>query len=277
MRRMRGLGTRKAGARSDGPDASMSAGQSRLSLPILAVADFFNHTFAFKGDDTFLLQERSHGTNSARLPRIRRRPIAGGRGAGYTSPTLVLLAMDWPAGKQFSDFLGFAILRSPGFNAGETEGYLRNKIGFDPPTPDSQPLPSNLAPFQKFLWWDAGIKDSDPGKTFKYTITPVRGTGPNDLVLQHDAETTISVTLPQVEQDGIATWFNRAVVSSQAFSREFPDPQSKIPELMDWLANGLEDAFAQILSGAKEIDGAIYHLTDKRWVVPALEGFASSS
>jgi len=79
---MRGLGTRKAGARSDGPDASMSAGQSRLSLPILAVADFFNHTFAFKGDDTFLLQERSHGTNSARLPRIRRRPIAGGRGAG---------------------------------------------------------------------------------------------------------------------------------------------------------------------------------------------------
>ena len=192
----------------------------------------------------------------------------------YTSPTLVLLAMDWPAGKQFSDFLGFAILRSPGFNAGETEGYLRNKIGFDPPTPDSQPLPSNLAPFQKFLWWDAGIKDSDPGKTFKYTITPVRGTGPNDLVLQHDAETTIPVTLPQVEQDGIATWFNRAVVSSQAFSREFPDPLSKIPELMDWLANGLEDAFAQILSGAKEIDGAIYHLTDKRWVVPALEGFA---
>jgi phosphatidylserine/phosphatidylglycerophosphate/cardiolipin synthase-like enzyme len=191
----------------------------------------------------------------------------------YTSPTLVLLAMDWPAGKRFSDFLGFAILRSPGFNPREKDGYLFNKIGFNPPGPNSQPLPSNLAPFQKFLWWDGGINDADRGKTFKYTITPVRGTGPKDLVLQHDAETTISVTLPRVEQDGIATWFNRAVVSSQAFSRQFPDPQSKIPQVMDWLANGLEDSFARILSGAKEIDGAIYHLTDKRWVVPALKSF----
>src|SRR5262245_59593180 len=72
----------------------------------------------------------------------------------YTSPTLVLLAMDWPAGKRFADFLGFAILRSPGFNPREKYGFLFNKIGFDPPGPNSQPLPSSLAPFQKFLWWD---------------------------------------------------------------------------------------------------------------------------
>jgi hypothetical protein len=63
-------------------------------------------------------------------------------------------------------------------------------------------------PLQKFLWWDGGINDADRGKTFKYTITPVRGTGPKDLVLQHDAETTISVTLLRVEEDGIATWFS---------------------------------------------------------------------
>jgi hypothetical protein len=191
----------------------------------------------------------------------------------YTSPTLVLLAMDWPDGKRFPDFLGFAVRRSPGFSPGEKDGYLLNKIGFNPPGPNSQPLPSNVAPLQKFLWWDSGIDDSDRGKTFKYTITPVRGSGPKDLALQHDAETTLSVTLPRVEEDGIATWFNRAVVSSQAFSREFPDPQSKIPQVMDWLANGLEDSFARILAGAKEVDGAIYHLTDKRWVVPALKGF----
>ena len=191
----------------------------------------------------------------------------------YTSPTLVLLAMDWPAGKDFTDFLGFAILRSPGFRPGEQQGFLRNKIGFNPPQPNSQPLTSDVAPFQKFHWWDGAISEADRGKTFKYTITPVRGTGPDDLVLQHDAETTISLTLPQVEEDGIATWFNRAVVSSQAFSREFPDPQSKVPEVMDWLANGLEEAFAQILSDANKIEGAIYHLTDNRWVVPAFKGF----
>ena len=130
----------------------------------------------------------------------------------YTSPTLVLLAMDWPAGKNFTDFLGFAILRSPGFRPGEQQGFLRNKIGFNPPQPNSQPLTSDVAPFQKFHWWDGAISEADRGKTFKYTITPVRGTGPDDLVLQHDAETTISLTLPQVEEDGIATWFNRAVV-----------------------------------------------------------------
>lgn len=212
-----------------------------------------------------------------RSPRVRRASGAGQSQAvaaqAYTSPTLVLLAMDWPDGKRFSDFLGFAVLRSPGFSPGEKDGFLLNKIGFNPPGPNSQPLPSNVAPLQKFLWWDSGIDDSDRGKTFKYTITPVRGSGPKDLALQHEAETTLSVTLPRVEEDGIATWFNRAVVSSQAFSREFPDPQSKIPQVMDWLANGLEDSFARILAGAKEVDGAIYHLTDKRWVVPALKGF----
>jgi phosphatidylserine/phosphatidylglycerophosphate/cardiolipin synthase-like enzyme len=195
------------------------------------------------------------------------------RARAYTSPTLVLLAMDWSAGSKFEDFLGFAILRAPGFNPKEKDGFLFNKIGFDKPGPNSQPLPSSLAPFQKFLWWDGGIDDKDRGKTFKYTITPVRGTGPKDLKLQHDNETTITVKLPLVEEDGISTWFNRAVVSSQAFSRKFPDPMKDIPGVMDWLANGLEDAFGAILKPARQIDGAIYHLTDKRWVVPALKAF----
>jgi phosphatidylserine/phosphatidylglycerophosphate/cardiolipin synthase-like enzyme len=216
---------------------------------------------------------------------IVRRPTRGTMAAksstaviarAYTSPTLVLLAMDWVAGNKHPDFLGFAILRSPGFNPKERDAYLFNKIGFDPPGENSQPLPSNLAPFQKFLWWDAGINDRDRGKTFKYTITPVLGSGPKDLRLQHDSETTITVPLPRVEEDGIATWFNRAVVSSQAFSRQFPEPQKKLPAVMDWLANGLQNAFGEILSGAKEIDGAIYHLTDKRWVMPALKKFKGS-
>ena len=191
----------------------------------------------------------------------------------YTSPTLVLLAMDWPPGSTFEDFLGFAILRSPGFQPGEKDAYLLNKISFTAPTQNAQPLPSNLAPFQKFLWWDAGINDADRGKTFKYTITPVRGTGPNDLQMQHDAEITIPVQLPMVEENGISTWFNRAVVSSQAFSQHFPKPTEKVDEVMRWLANGLQDAFPKLLKGANDVRGAIYHLTDNEWVMPALKGF----
>ena len=191
----------------------------------------------------------------------------------YTSPTLVLLAMDWPDGAKFSDFLGFSILRAPGFHPGEKDGYLVNKISFSAPTEDSAPLPSNLAPFQKFMWWDAGINDADRGKTFTYTITPVRGTGPNDLAAVAEAATTVTVRLPNVEEDGISTWFNRAVVSSQAFKREFPDPEKQIDDVMKWLANGLQTAFPKILAKANEVNGAIYHLTDKEWVMPSLKGF----
>jgi phosphatidylserine/phosphatidylglycerophosphate/cardiolipin synthase-like enzyme len=191
----------------------------------------------------------------------------------YTSPTLVLLAMDWADGAKFKDFLGFAILRAPGFTPGEKDGFLFNKISFSPPTETSQSLPSNLAPFQKFVWWDAGINDADRGKTFKYTITPVRGTGPHDLRMQDAAATTITVPLPKVEEDGISTWFNRAVVSSQAFTRQFPDPTKKIDDVMKWLANGLQNAFPKLLTGAGDVNGAIYHLTDKEWVMPALKGF----
>jgi phosphatidylserine/phosphatidylglycerophosphate/cardiolipin synthase-like enzyme len=193
----------------------------------------------------------------------------------YTSPTLVLLAMDWPDGKKFEDFLGFAILRAPGFHPGEKDGFLLNKIAFTPLDRNAAPLPSNIAPFQKFMWWDGSIGDADRGKTFKYTITPVRGTGAKDLALQHQAAVTITVTLPKVERDGISTWFNRAVVSSQSFTRQFPDPTNPkvIDKAMAWLANGLQNAFPQILSGTNPIAGAIYHLTDNEWVMPAMKKF----
>ena len=191
----------------------------------------------------------------------------------YTSPTLVLIAMDWLGGSQRPDFLGFAIRRAPGYAKGEKDGYLTNKIGFSALSKDAQPLPSNLAPFQKFMWWDSGISDADRGTTFEYTVVPVCGTGPNDLALQHDVEATIEVKLPDAERDGIWTCFNRAVVSSQAFQREFPDPEADIDRCMAWLANGLQDSFPLILKGADAITGAIYHLTDNEWVIPALKAF----
>jgi phosphatidylserine/phosphatidylglycerophosphate/cardiolipin synthase-like enzyme len=213
----------------------------------------------------------------AKKIRSRKISVAASDGAvvarAYTSPTLVLLAMDWPDGKKFGDFLGFSILRSPGFHPGEKDGFLFNKISFSAPTEDSQPLPSNLAPFQKFMWWDAGINDADRGKTFNYKITPVRGTGPNDLTPVAEAATTVTARLPDVEENGISTWFNRAVVSSQSFSRKFPDPEKQIDDVMKWLANGLQDSFPKILAKADKINGAIYHLTDKEWVMPSLKGF----
>jgi phosphatidylserine/phosphatidylglycerophosphate/cardiolipin synthase-like enzyme len=165
-------------------------------------------------------------------------------------------------------------LRSPGFHEGEEDGYLLNKIGFAPPGPHSQSLPSNVSPIQKFLWWDSSISDSSRGTTFTYTVMPACGTGPQDIALVQEAiSDPLEVEVPQVERDKISTWFNRAVVSSQAFSQRFPDPQKDLDAVMNWLANGLEDGFTKILKGATNVSGAIYHLTDKEWVMPDLTNY----
>ena len=190
----------------------------------------------------------------------------------YTSPTLVLLAYDWPAGKGRNDFLGFAIERTPGFE-GASSSWLPNRIGFDGPKPDQSDLPSNEAPIQKFYWWDARIDTKDRGSTFAYRVIPITGS-PSSLQKQDTEATKIDVTVPQVEEQGITSHFNRAVVSSQAFSKQFPviETAAQQKAARAWLANGMEQAIPQFLdrTGGKDIDGAIYHLTDETWIIPAL-------
>ena len=59
-------------------------------------------------------------------------------------------------GEARSDFLGFAIRRSPGYwsadlQAREKESWLPNRVTFDGPVQTGQPdAPSNKAPIQKF-------------------------------------------------------------------------------------------------------------------------------
>ena len=62
----------------------------------------------------------------------------------YCSPSLVLLAMDWPDGETRKDFLGFAIRRTPGFQDNNTgvfadKSWLPNRLGFNGPPPEGQP------------------------------------------------------------------------------------------------------------------------------------------
>ncbi|NKJ50649.1 phospholipase [Burkholderia sp. SG-MS1] len=208
----------------------------------------------------------------------------------YLSPTLVLLAFNWDEGKTRADFLGFAIKREPGFWSadGKTrapESWLPNRLTFDGPVQAGQPdAPSNAAPIQKFMWWDARIDEADRGQTFTYTAYPVVGsTKAPDLLDAQQAQTKI--TLPQHIEDGIGTWFNRAVVSSQAFSRKVKamgldpaqaPPAAKALELRRWLANDLESSFAAVFDGATRAVSAVYHLTDTLWVIPALKKFAQA-
>ncbi|HYB36333.1 MAG TPA: hypothetical protein VEF72_11555 [Mycobacterium sp.] len=191
----------------------------------------------------------------------------------YTSPTLVLLANDWADGHDRADFLEFAIERTPGFD-GASSNRLPNRIGFNGPPPDQGDLLSNSAPIQKFYWWDARITDADRGSTFTYRVTPVVGS-PTSLTLLDQQDSTIQVSIPEIEVNGIGSYFNRAVVSSQAFSKEFPnlDTAAQQQAARAWLANGMQLAVPNFLNHAanKTIDGAIYHLTDDTWIMPALQ------
>lgn len=209
----------------------------------------------------------------------------------YLSPTLVLLALDWQEGAQDNAFLGFAIKRTPGFRdpatgATATSSWLPNRISFDGPPAAGQPdFPSNVAPIQKFMWWDTRIDEQDRGMQFKYEVWPMRGDGVTPPRPVDAARKEITIQLPQHVEKGIGTYFNRAVVSSQAFSRKLKamglDPNRKPPEgkelqLRKWLANDMEGVVPDFIGDAAELAGAIYHLTDKLWIIPALREAAQA-
>lgn len=204
----------------------------------------------------------------------------------YLSPSLVLLALDWSDGAERQDFLGFAIRRTPGFldlatGAVAASSWLPNRLSFSGPPPQGQPdFDSNTAPIQKFMWWDARLEGVAPGQTLVYEVFPVTGQ-PNALVLLQDAGATLTISLPEHRQHGIGTWFNRAVMSSQAFSRQVAalrlasgrkPSAAQLKALRTWLANGMEHPVPDFTAASGDsIVGAIYHLTDTLWVVPALK------
>ncbi|KAB0650928.1 phospholipase D-like domain-containing protein [Burkholderia diffusa] len=205
----------------------------------------------------------------------------------YLSPTLVLLAFDWPDAASRTDFLGFAIRRTPGFWAadGKTRApysWLPNRLTFDGPAADTQgDAPTDQAPIQKFMWWDARIDPQDRDASFRYDVYPVVGTPEHLQVL--DAEAGVcEVELPAHVVDGVGTWFNRAVVSSQAFAKQVaalglaPDAAPSADQalkLRTWLANDMEQVFAAMLDPASRAVSAVYHLTDTLWALPAFEAF----
>jgi phosphatidylserine/phosphatidylglycerophosphate/cardiolipin synthase-like enzyme len=197
----------------------------------------------------------------------------------YLSPTLVFLAFDWEEGKDHEDFLGFAIRRTPDFEGKNTFAYLYNKVTFDSPAQGAKPVRSDEAPFQKFHWWDGGIRDTDRGGVLTYEVIPVLGSGKADLKLQNQCASSVTVTIPHVVEHSIGTYFNRAVVSSQSFTSQFGQKPTgkKLDAAMTWLANGMERAIPEFLKDQNDLEWAVYHLTDEEWVLPALKGFSGSA
>jgi len=203
---------------------------------------------------------------------------------------VVLIGMDWTPPKG-DPFFGFAIRRTPGFHepipfrgkpVQSNFSWLENRLSFNG-KPDVF-TPSNIAPIQKFQWWDARFHpQEDAGKKFTYEVMPMAGQ-PDALVPVSGAAGSASLTFPARDTAGVGIWFNRPFVSSQAFARLLqrlrvdPEDPSTLTDrakaqIYAWLGNDLEKAVPQFVSASKGagLAGAIYHLTDSTTIAALTE------
>ncbi len=203
----------------------------------------------------------------------------GVRVKAYAGTTGVLLAFDIEPGKR-EDLLGFAISREilSGPVAGRI-GWLQGILDF--PGTSKKPgelIATNVAPIQKFRWSDYAVY---PDTRYGYSIHPVYRMGSSLVTASNrrlfmEAGPHVEVQTQGFEGED-AIIFNRAVASSQAFSRRFPDLEEEIQKAkeagtlgtktlpqraLDWLSRGLVEQIESFLSLARDeswaIDLAIY-------------------
>ena len=208
----------------------------------------------------------------------------GVRVKAYSGTTGVLLAFNVEAEKR-KNLLGFAISReiTSGNQAGRI-GWLQGILDF-PGTSKGKGelLATNVAPIQKFRWSDYAVY---PGMGYAYTVQPVYklATAPavtaQDRRIYLEAGPRVELSTQELAGEDVIM-FNRAVASSQAFSRRFPDLDAEIEaarkagtlgdktlpqDALDWLSRGLVERIESFLKEAADntwaIDLAIfeYHL-----------------
>ncbi|WP_198578630.1 hypothetical protein [Caulobacter hibisci] len=157
------------------------------------------------------------------------------------------------------NLLGFALSRAEIVDGEVVEDYpLRGIKRFedkDEGLPAGSLVSTAEHPVQSFQWGDYTAK---PGRTYRYTVTPVYGRSKR---LRLDAEAAVSVTVvTEAEQDprtqGVRhnIFFNRGAAGSQAYARKFgdqrPDPDAPSSPQMAWLSRGLFEALIAFIGRA---------------------------
>ncbi len=211
---------------------------------------------------------------------------------------VILLAWDFvadpgvvvgaPVPAPVADLLGFAIERQVLDDHGAVveRTFLKGIKRFrdkDAGLPPGTPVRTDEHPVQSFLWGDY---TADPATTYVFTVTPVHGTPKLLDVRSGDATTVQIVTEPQRdERPGAGArhdlYFNRGVIGSQAFAREFQnlDPSDDDPASppMAWLSRGLFEGFvsyvAEALDETYALRGAFYEFHYQ----PAVNAFGAAA
>jgi len=178
---------------------------------------------------------------------------------------VVILAWDFLPGqkKKRDGLLGFALERTEFQNGVPIETYwLRGIKRFrekDKGYPPGTPVSTAEHPLQTFQWGDYTAR---AGKHYAYRIVPVYGT-PKLLQLDVASEVTVEVhTEPEAATPANANgtshdiYFNRGVIGSQAYAREFgnkaPNPNEPSSEEMIWLSRGLYEALLRFIGLAQD-------------------------
>ena len=181
------------------------------------------------------------------------------KAAAYAGTYVVVLAWDTLDGQQPADedLLGFAIERQELDPAGNVvERYWMRGIkrfkNKDKGLPPGTPVSTADHPIQSFLWADYTAK---AGTRYLFRIVPVRGTIKN-ITLDEAAAVTLDITAEKAAGDGAKheVYFNRGVIGSQAYAREFgnrePDRDNPGSQEMKWLSRGLFEALLGFIGRA---------------------------
>ncbi len=124
------------------------------------------------------------------------------------------------------------------------------------------PVPLDEHPIQSFQWADYTVK---PNTRYDYRVVPMYGK-PKLLTPSDVDAVTLAVTTEAEQSDGTGPrhdiYFNRGVIGSQAFSREFPDdepdPSKPSSAPMKWLSRGLFEALLGFIARAKNDDYSLH-------------------
>lgn len=184
------------------------------------------------------------------------------KGRAIAGTYVVLLAWDFVSSNasQRKKLLGFAIERTETENGSPTEKYWmkgikrfkEKDIGLSAGTP----VPTSEHPVQSFQWCDYTVKEN---RQYEYRIVPVYGV-PKFIELRNQSALKIRISTEAVMGNPTQAsskkishdlFFNRGVIGSQAYAREFknaaPDPNEPYSKEMTWLSRGLFEALLKFI------------------------------
>jgi len=203
----------------------------------------------------------------------------------YRGDGMVLLSMNWRDHEPPADFVGFAIsYQSP---KGTSFAPLDNLLTFPGDVDPHHDSKSTNSPFQRFRWVHFPKTYFDDGPC-SYRVT-ARHMNPDNTLRDGDTQAVAIVVGGETYPGQLAVTYTRGFMSSQAFVRNFSDPDGILPGPADdpltfttttaphkkgalpWMGFGARYAILQVLDEAiatpdAQVDVVAYDLNEREVV-----------